>query len=169
MMTTVLDSIGLRLIFLMRESRAILSLVLGAFWNAFLPPYRVRDVIKQFHFVANESLGIIVLSVSFAAVVTILEASFHMKLVIQNDSMVPGFAALLILRELGAVVSSLLLTSRVGAGYAAEVGSMQITEQVDALRLLGINPLRFLVVPRLIACTIGGLVLSILAKNKNKY
>ena len=54
---------------------------------------------------------------------------------VQNDSLVPGFAALLILRELGAVVSSLLLTSRVGAGLAAEVGSMQVTEQNDALRI----------------------------------
>ena len=66
-----------------------------------------------------------------------------MKLVIHNDALVPGFAALLILRELGAVVSSLLLTSRVGAGVAAEVGSMQITEQLDALKMLGIDPYRF--------------------------
>ncbi len=92
-----------------------------------------------------------------------MESSYHMKLVIHNDALVPGFAALLILRELGAVVSALLLTSRVGAGLAAEVGSMQITEQVDALRLLGIDPYRFLVAPRLIACVLGGFVLSVIA------
>lgn len=86
-----------------------------------------------------------------------------MKLVIQNDSMVPGFAAMLILRELGAVVSSLLLTSRVGAGFAAEVGSMTVTEQVDALRMLGIDPIRFIVIPRLVACTIGSAMLTIIA------
>lgn len=159
-MITVL---GAQLIQLGSAVEDIAALVGRSFWGVLSPPYRVRDFIRQFHFVANESLGIIVLSVSFAAVVTILEASFHMKLVIQNDSMVPGFAALLILRELGAVVSSLLLTSRVGAGYAAEVGSMQITEQVDALKLLGIDPVRFLVVPRLLACLCGGIVLSIIA------
>jgi phospholipid/cholesterol/gamma-HCH transport system permease protein len=51
----------------------------------------------------------------------------------------------------------------VGAGIAAEVGTMQITEQNDALRMLGIDPLRFLVVPRFIACMLGGLILSLIA------
>lgn len=70
---------------------------------------------------------------------------------------------MLILRELGAVVSALLLTSRVGAGFSAEVGSMTITEQVDALRMLGIDPIRFIVVPRLVACAIGSAMLTIIA------
>jgi phospholipid/cholesterol/gamma-HCH transport system permease protein len=86
-----------------------------------------------------------------------------MKLVIQNDALVPGFAALLILRELGAVVTALLVTSRVGAGLAAEVGTMKITEQIDALKMLGINPIRFLVVPRFVACVVSGVVLTIIA------
>src|SRR3954462_3135161 len=119
-------------------------------------PLRLKESVQQLYFIANGSLGIIVFCVCFAAMVTILEASFHMKLVIQNDSMVPGFAALLILRELGSVVTALLITSRVGAGLAAEVGSMKITEQIDALRMLGINPVRFIVVPRFVACVWGG-------------
>ena len=127
------------------------------------PPYRLKDVIRQLVFVAWESAPVVLFSVCFAAVVTIMEASFHMKLVIQNDSLVPGFAAALILRELGAVVTALLITSRVGAGLAAEVGSMKITEQIDALRLLGIDPVRFLVAPRFIACIVGCSLLVILA------
>lgn len=127
------------------------------------PPFRFKDIIRQIVFVAYESTPIVVFCVSFAAIVTIIEASFHMKLVIKNDALVPGFAALLILRELGAVVSALLVTSRVGAGLAAEVGSMQVTEQIDALRMLGIDPIRFLVVPRFVACIVGGTLLSIVA------
>lgn len=127
------------------------------------PPVRFKETIQQINFIANESLPIILLCVSFASVVTILEASFHMKLVIQNDSMVPGFASLLILRELGAVVTALLLTARVGAGIAAEVGLMQVTEQVDALKMLGIDPVRYLVVPRFLACVLGTMMLSIVA------
>lgn len=127
------------------------------------PPYRIKDIFRQLEFVAWQSLPVILFCVSFAAVVTIIESSFHMKLVVQNDALVPGFAALLILRELGVVVTALLLTSRVGAGLAAEVATMQITEQNDALRMLGIDPIRFLVVPRLIACVIGGMVLSLIA------
>lgn len=127
------------------------------------PPYRVKDLFQQLEFVTWQSLPVIVFCVSFAAIVTIIESSYHMKIVIQNDALVPGFAALLILRELGAVISALLLTSRVGAGLAAEVGSMQITEQNDALRMLGIDPVRFLVVPRLLACILGGCLLSLFA------
>lgn len=127
------------------------------------PPYRWPAIFAQLEFVTWQSLPVIVFCVSFAAIVTIIESSFHMKLVIQNDALVPGFAALLILRELGAVIPALLLTSRVGAGLAAEVGSMQVTEQIDALRMLGIEPIRFLVVPRLIACIAGGFLLSLIA------
>ncbi|AHI07299.1 ABC-type organic solvent resistance transport system, permease protein [Bdellovibrio bacteriovorus W] len=126
-------------------------------------PFRIREFAQQLYFVGNQSLPIILFCVTFAAVVTILESSFHMKMVIQNDSLVPGFAAMLILRELGAVVTALLLTSRVGAGYASEVGTMQITEQVDALRMLGINPLQFIVVPRLLACIVAGVILIVFA------
>lgn len=124
---------------------------------------RIKDTTKQFYFVTNESLFIIVFCVCFAAMVTILESSFHMKLIIQNDSMVPGFASILILRELGAVVTALLLTSRVGAGIAAEVGTMKVTEQIEALKMLGIEPIKYLLIPRLIACIVGGFCLTIIA------
>ena len=62
-------------------------------FTAMTPPLRVADVFKQLEFVAWQSLPVILFCVSFAAVVTIIESSFHMKLVIQNDALVPGFAA----------------------------------------------------------------------------
>ncbi len=159
----MIDAIGTHLIRGTLVAGAFLNLVAQTLIGVFLPPYRYKDVVRQFYFVANQSVFIIVFCVCFAAGVTIIESSFHMKLVIQNDSMVPGFAAMLILRELGSVVMALLVTSRVGAGYAAEIGSMQVTEQVDALRMLGIDPVRFLVVPRFIACVLAGFVLAIIA------
>jgi len=140
-----------------------LKLTLLTLVATFTPPFRFRDTIKQFYFVANQSVLIVCFCVTSAAAVTIVESSYHMKLVIQNDSLVPGFAALLILRELGSVVMALLITSRVGAGLAAEVGSMQITEQVDALKMLGINPIRFIVVPRFVACIFAGILLAVIA------
>ncbi|MCK6597210.1 MAG: ABC transporter permease [Bdellovibrionaceae bacterium] len=146
-----------------RDVYSFLELVKKTVMSLFLKPLRVKETFQQLYFVANGSLWIIVFCVCFAAVVTILESSFHMKLVIQNDSMVPGFASLLILRELGAVVTALLLTSRVGAGIAAEVGSMKVTEQIDALRMLGIDPIQFLLIPRLIATTLGCMILCVVA------
>lgn len=138
-------------------------LVFKTLTKTFSPPFRFKDTLRQIHCIANQSLIIIVFCVCFAAMVTIIEASYHMKLVIQNDSMVPGFASMLILRELGVVVSALLLTSRVSAGIAAEVGTMQITEQIDALKMLGIDPIRFIVVPRFVASIIGLFLISIIA------
>ncbi|MGZ3743748.1 MAG: MlaE family ABC transporter permease [Pseudobdellovibrionaceae bacterium] len=125
--------------------------------------FRWKETFEQLYFIGNGSLAIIVFCVSFAAMVTILESSFHMKIVIQNDSMVPGFAAMLILRELGPVVTALLLTSRVGAGIAAEVGTMKVTEQIDALKMLGVYPTNFLVIPRLVACVVGAVFLTTVA------
>lgn len=143
--------------------RDFLIYFIHAMRTTFSPRQRVKDIFVQLEFVTWQSAPVVIFCVCFAAGVTIMESSFHMKMVVQNDALVPGFASLLILRELGAVVSALLLTSRVGAGYAAEVGSMQVTEQVDALKMLGIDPIRFLVVPRFIACILGGLVLSVIA------
>lgn len=155
--------LGARLIEFFDGTVGFFALAARAAAGAASPPLRVRDTFLQLHFAANESAPIICLCVSFAAAVTIIESSFHMKLVVQNDALVPGFAALLILRELGTVIAALLLASRVGAGIAAEVGSMQITEQVDALRMLGIDPIRFIVVPRLVACTVAGVLLAAVA------
>ncbi|RYZ90045.1 MAG: ABC transporter permease [Proteobacteria bacterium] len=125
--------------------------------------FRWKETLEQLHFIANGSVGIIVFCVCFAAIVTIIESSFHMKIVIQNDSMVPGFAAMLILRELAVVVTALLLTSRVGAGFAAEIGTMKVTEQIDALRMLGIPPSTYLVIPRFIASVLGTMILVTIA------
>lgn len=163
MLIAVADRLGVITLKGTRELSSFLALVFETMAGLLARPFRHKEFFQQFHFVANGSLLIVVFCVCFAAVVTILEASFHMKLVIQNDSMVPGFAALLILRELGAVVTALLLTSRVGAGIAAEVGIMKVTEQIDALRMLGIDPIRYLVVPRFLACTLGAAILTVIA------
>lgn len=139
------------------------TMTMDSFAKIFTRKLRLKEIFDQLFFVTNGSLVIIVLCVSFAAIVTILESSFHMKLVIQNDSMVPGFAAVLILRELGSVVTALLLASRIGAGFAAEVGTMQVTEQIDAYRMLGLDPIQLIVVPRLLASILGTVILITIA------
>lgn len=160
-MVTAIQTLGHNLIVLGRALEEFVVLVGRLIPAVFTPPFRIRDIVHQLYFVANQSAPIIVFCVTFAAIVTIIEAAFHMQMVVHNASMVPGFAALLILRELGVVIAALLVTSRVGAGIAAEVGSMQITEQVDALKMLGIDPVRFLVVPRFVACVLGCVILTV--------
>ena len=142
---------------------SFLSLTLLTLSSFFTSGLRVKEVGRHLEQLAWRSLNIIIVCVSFAAAVTILEASFHMKLVLHDDSLVPGFASMLIVRELAVVVMSLLLAAKIGAGMAAEVGQMKISEQIDALKLLGINPFNYLVLPRLVACILAGILLSLIA------
>ncbi len=127
--------------------------------------FRLPETIKQMEFIAWQSLPVVLFCVAFAAIVTILESAFHMRMAIQNDSMVPGFAAMLILRELAVVVTALLVTSRVGAGMTAEISSMKITEQVEALKMLGIQPWNFIWMPRFIASILSLALLTALANS----
>ena len=77
------------------------------------------------------------------------EIAYHMDLALHTVSMIPGFTGQFILRELGIAIPALLLVAKVGAAITAEVGSMKVTEQIDALKLLGIDPISYLVFPAL--------------------
>lgn len=162
-MTYAIDLLGSQVLVAIENGRDFLLLCRHLILVLFTTKLRVKSFFEQLYFVANQSAPIVIFCVCFAAIVTIIEAAFHMKIVVHNVAMVPGFAALFILRELGVVVAALLVTSRVGAGIAAEVGTMTITEQVDALKMLGIDPVQFLVVPRFLACVFGCMALSILS------
>ncbi len=124
---------------------------------------RARQILSQVYLVAIQSLPVVVFSLTFISLIMIVEFSFHMKKVLQNDSLVPAFSTLMMLRELGPVVTCLLLTSRVGAGMAAELGTMKVTDQIDALQLLSVDVMDYLVLPRWIACVFSSICLCVVA------
>lgn len=133
------------------------------FRQLFVFRFRWRETLDQMYSIAIQSLPVIVLSLTFISVMLITEFSFHVKLVLRQNSLVPAFSTILMIRELGPVVTCLLLASRVGAGIAAEIGSMKVTEQLDALRLLSIDPVEYLTLPRWVACVFAAVALSITA------
>ncbi len=157
------DKTGAQIITFSKSSVAWLDYLIEFVMTLFSPPFRFKETIDQIYFIGFKSAPVVLFSVSFAAGVTILEYSYHINLVIHSTDLVPGFAALLVLRELGAVITALLLTSRVGAGIAAEVGTMKVSEQLDALKLLNIDPMRYLVVPRFTASIFSSVLLVIFA------
>ncbi len=124
---------------------------------------RLSEMTRQLYIVGIESLPVIALSLLFITVMLITEFSYHVKLVLRQDSLVPAFSTILMVRELGPVVTCLLLASRIGAGIAAEIGAMRITDQIDALRLVGVRPIGYLVLPRWFACVLGSCSLSVIA------
>jgi phospholipid/cholesterol/gamma-HCH transport system permease protein len=155
--------LGLSLMRFFESNLKFFKYLAAVFLTLFTPPLRIRETVMQMYLIGVKSTPIILFCVSFAAMVTIQEYAYHMNLVIHSTSLVPGFASLLVLRELGCVITALLLTSRVGAGITAELGTMKITEQIDALKLLGFDPFRFLIVPRLIATIFSSMALSVFA------
>lgn len=125
--------------------------------------YSFIEVIKQLYEFGVESIGIIVLCITFMGVIIILEYSYHMKIVIGNDSLIPSFAMIMLARELAPAVTALLLTSKMGASIAAELGAMKTTEQLDAYRLLGLNPIDLFVTPRVIASALATPILALIS------
>lgn len=123
-----------------------------------------REIVgEQLYACAVQSLPVVVVGLLFLSLMLITEFSFHMKLVLRQDSLVPAFSTLLMIRELGPAVTGLLLTSRIGAGMAAEIATMKATDQLDALRLLSIDPVEFLVPPRWIASVFACVALTVVA------
>jgi phospholipid/cholesterol/gamma-HCH transport system permease protein len=123
-----------------------------------------RDEILQ-HLVTHGigSIPIIGISTAFAGLVVTQEIAFHMDHALHTTSMIPGFTGQFIMRELGIAVPALLIVAKVGASMTAEIGGMKITEQVDALKLLGIDPVGYLVFPRWITGIIATVSLTLIA------
>jgi len=125
--------------------------------------FRREETFNQMYLLGVQSVPIIVVSLGFVGLMMILELAFHMRLVLKHDALVPAFSAVLMVRELGPVITCLLLTSRIGAGIAAEIGSMKVTEQIDALKLLSIDPVDYLVIPRWLGSVFSACTLTVIS------
>lgn len=130
---------------------------------SFRPPWRVKDIFHHIVQIGVSSLPVIVISTVFAGMVISSEIAWHMNQALHTLDMVPGFTGQFIFRELGISIPALLLVSKVGASIAAEVATMKVTEQIDALRLLRIQPICYLIVPRFIAAILSGACLTLIA------
>lgn len=124
------------------------------FYWVFRPPYRVHLVFEQLYFIGNKSIFIVFLAGSFTGMVMAYQTYFGFKL-INVDSLVGPVVALALAKELAPVLTGLIVAGRAGAAMAAQIGTMKVTEQVDALEVMGIDPHQYLALPRIIACTIS--------------
>jgi len=117
---------------------------------AFSSRLRFSQVLKQIHFIGFQSMFVIVLTGAFTGMVLGLQG-YHTLTRFGSAALLGPMVALSLIRELGPVLAALMVTARAGSAMTAELGIMQATEQIDALKLMGVNPHRFLVVPRLVA------------------
>ena len=125
-------------------------------------PFYYRDLIQQFDNIGWGSLTVVVLTGFFTGAVLALQSGMTLDQ-FGARPFVGRLVSASMIKELGPVLTALMLTSRVGSGIAAELGSMIVAEQVNALRALGTDPVRKLVVPRVIAGTLMCPVLTVIA------
>jgi len=118
------------------------------------PPYRVRRIVKQVHFIGVKSLFVIVLTAAFTGMVLGLQGYYTLRK-FGSEGLLGSAVALSLIRELGPVLSALMVTGRAGSALAAEIGIMRIGEQIDSLESMGIDPVRFLVSPRLLGALVS--------------
>lgn len=130
------------------------------FYWAFRRPYRNKLLFEQLFFIGNKSILIILLAGMFTGMVFATQTYFGFKL-INVDSLVGAIVAIAMAKELAPVLTGLIVAGRAGSAMAAQIGSMKVTEQIDALEVMGINSIQYLAVPRIIAGTIAVPMLSV--------
>jgi phospholipid/cholesterol/gamma-HCH transport system permease protein len=124
--------------------------LLNALRRVFVRPFRFRLIIEHVHFIGNRSIVIIGLTGAFTGLVLTLQGYSALDR-FGAEQMVGALVALSLTRELAPVLAALMITARAGSAIAATLGNMQVTEQIDALRSMAINPIDYLVTPRLFA------------------
>ncbi len=116
----------------------------------FVPPLKFRRVVRQLHFIGARSSLVIALTGVFTGMVLGLQGYDTLSRFGSTGFLGPAVAISLI-TELGPVLSALMVTGRAGSALTAEIGIMRITEQIDALEVMNLNPMRYLVVPNILA------------------
>src|SRR5919201_6782741 len=118
--------------------------------TALTPPFYLRAILREIINIGYFSLPVVGLTAIFTGMVLALQ-SYTGFARFSAESAIPNIVVVSLTRELGPVLASLMVAGRVGAAMAAEIGTMRVTEQIDALSTLSTDPLRYLVLPRLIA------------------
>jgi phospholipid/cholesterol/gamma-HCH transport system permease protein len=149
----------------------------------FARPFYGGDLVQQMDAIGVQSLAIVVLTGFFTGMVLALQTAVNMAR-FGAENYVGPVVALSILRELGPVLTAILVGGKVASGITAELGSMKVTEQIDALRALGVNYIKKLIVPRLLAALLvfplvtiladgmgllGGMLIAVFDRNVDPY
>jgi phospholipid/cholesterol/gamma-HCH transport system permease protein len=128
------------------------------FWT-FKPPFRIHLLFDQMVFMGNKSVFIIFLTSGFTGAVFAMQIYLGMK-AINADSFIGPIVTIALSKELAPVLSGLVVAGRCGAAMAAQIGSMKVTEQIDALEVMGINSYQYLAVPRILGAMLSLPLLS---------
>lgn len=139
-------------LFVEEVGRVLVLFALSLVWLV-RPPFRFGELIRQLDFAGAQSSLLIVLTGAFTGMVSALQ-SYNALHRYGAESLVGATVGLALTRELGPVIGALMVIARVGSAMTAELGSMRNTQQIDALTSMGVEPIQYLVVPRILAGTV---------------
>jgi len=149
-LNALIESIGLGLIRLIADIGGVTSLGFSVFRWAVRPPYRVQNFFAQLDFVGVGSTFIVALTGTFSGMVFAYQTAGAFR-IFNAESLVGPTVAITITRELSPVFSSLMVTMRAVSAMCTELGTMRVTEQIDALETMAVSPIQYLLVPRVLA------------------
>ena len=145
-----------------RDAGRLALFALEGLSHIFRPPFYFRAFFRAMLDIGYFSLPVVALTAVFTGMVLALQSSTGLSR-FSADSAIASLVVLSVTRELGPVLAGLMVAGRVGAAMAAEIGTMRVTDQVDALTTLSTNPMKYLVAPRLLAGLIALPLLVVIA------
>ncbi|MEO5357959.1 MAG: MlaE family lipid ABC transporter permease subunit [Nitrospirae bacterium YQR-1] len=125
----------------------------NSLYYALTPPYKWKLIIRQIWFIGYMSLGVILMTGAFTGMVLALQLFYTLRKFGAESLLGPGIALSLV-RELGPVFTALMVTGRGGSALTAEIGIMRISEQIDSLYIMALNPYKYIITPNFIAALI---------------
>ncbi len=149
-MVTFFGLLGSKAIGGLASMGRLVNLLVAAFLWAFIPPFRLRRLARQVHFMGVRSLLVIGLTGAFSGMVLGLQGYYTLS-TFGATAMLGPAVALSLIREIGPVLAALVVTGRAGSAMAAEIGIMRITDQIDALSVMALNPTKYLITPNILA------------------
>lgn len=150
------------------EVASLTHFTLHFFKQLISPPYEVKELIKQCYLVGYKSFPLVAITGFIMGLVLTIQSRPTLAQ-FGAESWLPAMVAVSIIREIGPVITALIFAGKVGSGIGAELASMKVTEQIDAMEVSGINPFKYLVVTRVISATLMLPVLVILADAVSLY
>jgi phospholipid/cholesterol/gamma-HCH transport system permease protein len=154
MLASVLTNLGANVLYAVQRVGMLSLFLVTVLGRAVTPPIRLRPILKQVHFIGAKSWLVIVVSATFVGMVVALQ--FYDTLVrFGSVSLLGSAVGLSLIRELGPVLTALMVIGRAGSAICAEVGIMRSEDQIDALECMSIDPYRYLIAPKFVATIVS--------------
>ncbi len=153
MILNIFEGIGHGFLSFLERTGHLAFFVLRALYHSVMPPYFPNQLMRQLIDIGYYSLPVVGMTALFTGMVLALQ-SYTGFTRFNAEGAIAGVVVLSVTRELAPVLAGLMVAGRVGAAIAAEIGTMRVTEQIDALTTLSVNPYKYLIAPRVIAATL---------------